>query len=511
MKQFLITILFITITGSYATEMRPPEVDLAISTLENGSGAVSSKSRYDAAMILLEHESPNIINALANIIKDTKSPSLTPLLVAISNYKKINPELFKILLKQASQIPKESQGAYREALLGCADGGHKSLEGILLKVQDNNIPSQERVAYIQLLDLFESKKETASVLYNLYTNNNESQKLKENAEKQFKKITGLNPNTSRNALKKWWNINKNKTENAWRNIAAEDLQGKIKTIEEQARKLESAFEIFLRQVWPKLKNEDQLNLVKNLLTEDPNSPPLSAIQILALERSSILLQDGHADEKLQQKIVALIDSGDTNVQFAAAELLPLIRFKGDALKISNSEAILNNEKLRAKVLTALRKRAPKELANLAILGLGSELAAAEILAELLKEQKLNQEQYEKLEKKLGTIPSNIPSLAALQILAKIKISETQIQSWLSENSDIRFNVADALASSGRHSELAALASNSWCEPFYIDALSNSIQLSSFNILIPRSKSTKNFSSSILKVSLISDSALINSG
>ncbi len=38
-----------------------------------------------------------------------------------------------------------------------------------------------------------------------------------------------------------------------------------------------------------------------------------------------------------------------------------------------------------------------------------------------------------------------------------------------------------------------------------------LDTSSFKILIPLSKRTKNFSSSILKVSLIKDSALTNSG
>ena len=38
-----------------------------------------------------------------------------------------------------------------------------------------------------------------------------------------------------------------------------------------------------------------------------------------------------------------------------------------------------------------------------------------------------------------------------------------------------------------------------------------LDISSFNIFIPRSNKTKNFSSSIFKVSLIKDSALLNSG
>ena len=472
--------------------MEPPEVNLAISTLKNTSNAISEKSRYEASFILLEHGSNKATNFLKSIITTPDSPSLKSLFNAIGQYKKISQDLFNLLITQAPYIPKESQKSYRDSLLGCSKGGHQTLDALLDLIQNRELNTNEKISYINLLDLFEPKRKTASLLFELLSNQNEPVLITELAKKQFKILTGLDKSASDNSIKKWWRSNKNKSERAWKEIAVEELMTRIDLAEKETKKIKEEFEYFLRQIWPKLNQEDQLTLVKDLLAEDSENPKPPTIQIIALQRSSILLQDGRADEPLQKRIVDLIDSKNINVQFTAANLLPLIRFNGDADRISNSQSLQINSALRNIVLKAFRKRAPKQLMYLAIASLSDEPAAAEILFDLLKENKLSNNEIEIIKIKIGTIASELPSVAALQILSKVNISEKQIQEWLkSQNMDMRYKAAEALASIGDYKRLNSVASEIWGEPYYIDALSNSLKIESFEILLELFKSNLN--------------------
>lgn len=290
--------------------------------------AASPATRLGAARRLLALDRAEALDVLRQALEGGDPLVMMSVIGALNEKDQPTPELLGEVASVLRQAPPDALDPI--ALLLVKYGGD-GLEAVTALAQDQNLPEAERLGPIHALSWFRSKRGVAGLLRLLDPDRSEPEAIVQASCAALGRLTGLpfGPNADR--WNRWWDAAKDLSEEDWlralvirlTEIIAEREQ-EILEGHEQSRTISRRLLETLRDLYPFLSREEQINRLPGLLDDE-----LPTVRQFGINRIDVLLRDAvPIPQEVQELLATRLKDPVPEMRLGAASLLEELRYPG---------------------------------------------------------------------------------------------------------------------------------------------------------------------------------------